>query len=124
MQDWIGIPAGAAAGTVFYQLELSNISRRACTLLGFPGVSAVSANGAPLGSPAERDGSHPARLVTLGPGATAHVELGNVEVVNFPAAACHPVTPSGLRVFAPGDFRSETIPLRGLGACQRPGRGS
>ncbi|HMH92753.1 MAG TPA: DUF4232 domain-containing protein [Streptosporangiaceae bacterium] len=121
LQAWIGLPASAAAGTVYYQLEISNISARTCTLLGFPGVSAVDGNGTQLGSPAQRDHSYPVRLLTLARGATAHVELGIGTAENYPVPACHPVAASGLRVFAPGDFRSETIPFPDFHACRTAG---
>jgi hypothetical protein len=120
LRTWIGVPGDGTAGTVFYELEISNVSARTCTLLGFPGVSATGAGGAQLGSPARRNSSHPARLITLGRGATAHVNLGIADVFAFPAAACHPVTATGLRVFAPGDFRSETVPFT-FRACQKSG---
>jgi hypothetical protein len=118
--SWVGIPADGSAGSVTFQLELSNISHHTCTLFGFPGVSATARRGGQLGSAAGRNRSHPARLVTLGRGGTAHVELRITDVGNFPRAACHPVTASGLRVFAPNDRRSQLIPLP-FQACQRRG---
>jgi hypothetical protein len=118
--SWVGIPADGAAGSATFQLELSNVSHHACSLIGFPGVSATGQRGAQVGSAAGRSRSHPARLVTLGRGGTAHVELRVTDVGNFPAAACHPVTASGLRVFAPNDRRSQVIPLT-FRACQRRG---
>jgi hypothetical protein len=121
LEAWIGTPGGVAAGTVYYQLEISNISARTCTLLGFPGVSAVDGNGTRLGSPAQRNRSYPVRLRTLARGATAHVELGIGTAENYPVAACHPVAAAGLRVFAPGDFRSEVIPFPGFHACRTAG---
>ena len=105
---------------MFYELEISNVSARTCTLLGYPGVSATGAGGAQLGSPARRNSSHPARLITLGRGATAHVILGIADVSAFPAAACHPVTATGLRVFAPNDFRAQVIDFS-FKACQKAG---
>jgi hypothetical protein len=120
LRAWVGIPADGSAGSFTYQLELSNVSGHACTLLGFPGVSATGAHGSQLGSAAVRNHSHPARLVTLGRGATAHVELAITDVSNFPASACHPVTATGLRVFPPNDRRSESIPIS-FRACQKRG---
>jgi hypothetical protein len=120
LRSWIGLPGDATAGTVFYQLEISNVSSAACTLFGFPGVSATGAGGAQLGSPATRNTLHPSRLITLGRGATAHMDLGIVDVFNFPPATCHPVTATGLRVFAPNDFVSQTIPFS-FKACQQAG---
>jgi len=120
LRTWIGLPAGAAAGTVYYELEISNVSARACTLLGYPGVSAVDSTGRQLGSPAIRVSSHPARLITLGRGATGHVILGIVDAGNYSPGTCAPVTATGLRVIAPNDFVSQTIPLR-FEACHKAG---
>jgi Protein of unknown function (DUF4232) len=120
LRTWIGLPGDGTAGTVFYELEISNVSARACTLFGFPGVSAVAQNGKAAGSPALRNHSHPVRLVTLGRGATAHVILGIADVSAFPAAACHPVTAGSLRVFAPNDFLAQTVPF-GFRACLKAG---
>ena len=120
LQTWIGLPGDGTAGTVFYELEISNVSARTCTLFGFPGVSAVSGDGKQVGSPAVRSNSHPVRLITLGRGATAHVDLGIVDVFNFPAAACHPVTVAGLRVFAPNTFQAQVIQYS-FKACQKAG---
>jgi Protein of unknown function (DUF4232) len=120
VRSWIGLPGDGTAGTTFFQLEISNVSARTCTLLGFPGVSATGAGGRPIGSPARRTPSHPARLITLGRGATAHVILGIVDVGVFSPGACKPVTASGLRVFAPGDFVSQTVPFS-FRACSAAG---
>jgi hypothetical protein len=120
LQTWLGLPGDGTAGTVFYELEISNVSARTCTLLGFPGVSAVSEDGKQVGSPARRNNSHPVRLITLGRGATAHVDLGIVDVANFPAAACHPAGAAGLRVFAPNDFQAQVIQFS-FRACQKAG---
>src|SRR5580693_9968810 len=38
---WLGIPGDGAAGSISYQLELSNTSARACPPYGLPGVPAV-----------------------------------------------------------------------------------
>jgi hypothetical protein len=76
-------PGSGYAGGAVYELEISNTSARACTLYGFPGVSALSSAGHQLGSPASWDHAHPSRLLTLGPGATAHAVLRIVDVANF-----------------------------------------
>src|ERR1700761_2732288 len=54
---WLGVPGDAGAGHVNYQLEISNVSHHTCSLVGFPGVSAVGRHGQ-LGSAAQRDRSH------------------------------------------------------------------
>jgi len=75
LRVWLGIPGSSASGMTAYELELSNVSKHTCMLIGFPGVSAVGSNGHRLGSPAVRDHSDPARPVILSRGVTAHVFL-------------------------------------------------
>jgi Domain of unknown function (DUF4232) len=111
LTDWIGLPADGTAGSNYYMLEISNTSGAKCSLYGFPGVSAVGAGGHQLGRAAGRNDARGERPLTLAPGATAHVVLQIADVGNFPASACHPATAAGLRVYAPGAFRSRVIPF-------------
>jgi hypothetical protein len=120
LRVWLGIPGDSAGGTTAYQLELSNISGRACTLFGFPGVSAVGLGDRQLGTPAARDHADPTRLVTLGRGATAHAFLLITEPAFFPPAACHPANAIGLRVFPP-NTRTATVVSFSFRACARQG---
>jgi Protein of unknown function (DUF4232) len=117
---WAGVPADGSAGAFHYQLELSNVSRHSCTLFGYPGVSAVGAAGQQKGSAAIRNGSHPATLVTLAPGATSHVELQVTDVTAYPPSSCRPVRAEGLRVYPPNDRRAEFVPLS-FEACAKYG---
>jgi len=90
---WVAVTQGnGAAGSIYYPLQFTNLSRHACAMRGFPGVSAVGRNGHQLGSPASRDHVIPVRTVVLAPGATAHAILryGDVEVATSPG--CHPTT--------------------------------
>ena len=42
---WVDVGQGsAAAGTTFYPLDFTNTGSRACTLFGYPGVSATNAS--------------------------------------------------------------------------------
>jgi hypothetical protein len=120
LRIWLGVPGDSAAGHTAYQLELSNISSRTCTLRGFPGVSAVGLGGRQLGTPAARDHADPTRLVTLGRGATAHVFLLITDVAFFPPAACHPGNAIGLNVFPP-NTRTATVVFFSFRACARQG---
>lgn len=64
--------SGAAAGSVYTDIEFTNISNTTCTLYGYPGV--VLAGGSPvspIGQSAAEDPGTPRRLVTLAPGAVA-----------------------------------------------------
>jgi Protein of unknown function (DUF4232) len=120
LRVWAGVPGDGSAGAVHFQLELSNISSRSCTLLGYPGVSATTARGGQLGRAASRDNSHPVTQVVLGPGGTAHAELGVTDVGVFSRDACHPVTAGGLKVFPPNDFTAARFPFS-FRACARRG---
>jgi hypothetical protein len=127
---WLDSEGSGAAGTIFYSLEFTNLSGHACTLTGFPGVSAVSLTGAQLGSAARRAPIHPAKVVTLAAGSannmagdTASVLLGIVEAGNYSPSACHPVTAAGLRVYPPGQTTSEVVNYP-FEACARQGPSS
>jgi Protein of unknown function (DUF4232) len=118
---WLGSPGNGAAGSSYYDLELSNTSTATCTLYGFPGVSANN-GGKQLGSAAGRDHSQPSKLVTLRPGGTSHVLLQITDVGNYPQALCKPVNAQVLRVYAPGAYSSIAMPFQGsFGACSRSG---
>jgi hypothetical protein len=121
VQPWLGLPGSGTAGSTFYQLEISNVSKSTCTLRGFPGVSAQAADGRQFGSPAGRDFSGPVRLVTLAPGATSHVELQVTDVGVFSPAQCGQTISQSLRVFAPGDFRSHEIGGASFQVCSKAG---
>jgi hypothetical protein len=47
-----------AAGSIYYHLEFTNLSGRACTLVGYPGVSAINLSGHQLGSAADSGRNH------------------------------------------------------------------
>jgi Protein of unknown function (DUF4232) len=117
---WLGIPGDAFAGGVNYQLELSNTSGHACTLYGYPGVSALGSGGHQLGSAAGRDHADPTRLVTLRRGATAHVVLQVTDVGNFTPSTCGETTAVALRVYPPGATRSLGVPFT-FRACSKKG---
>lgn len=117
VRPWIGLPGDGAAGSVAYELQLSNLSKSSCSLFGFPGVSAVNSKGQ-LGSPAARDHTYAAKTVTLGPGATAHFLLKITNVMDL--QGCHPVTATGLRIFAPNTSKSSFVPFT-FKACSTKG---
>jgi hypothetical protein len=107
-------PGGAAAGSVYRTLLLTNASDRSCTLEGYPGVSFVDAAGNQLGAPAERDGSA-LRTVTLAPGATAASTLRQTNAQNY-GPECGLTTSAGLRVYPPGATDSLVLPQE-IAAC-------
>jgi|HubBroStandDraft_1064217.scaffolds.fasta_scaffold32144_3 hypothetical protein len=107
MRVWTASPGDGTAGAVYYELEISNIGGHACTLFGYPGVSAVTGNGIQVGLPASHSGAK--SLVTLPAGGTAHVVLK----ISDPGAVCsHPVSGNQLKVYAPNQFGAETTPFQ------------
>lgn len=117
LEVWFGLGlGGGTAGSVYYPLEFSNVGHSACTLNGFPGVSAVGSGGGQLGPAAGRNGQHHG-TVTLAPGATAHAIL---RVEDAGALCAHPVTAVGLKVFPPGATQSQSVPFS-FAACAHRG---
>ena len=80
---WLDTQSDAAAGSVFYRLKLTNLSSHACTVFGYPGVSAVDLAGRQIGRAASRNPAQE-RTVSLAHGATATATLRIVQALNFP----------------------------------------
>ena len=119
---WVAVDQGnGAAGSVFYPLQFTNLSRHACAMHGFPGVSAIDRNGHQLGSPASWDHAIPVRTVVLAPSATAHTILRYSDATVTTAPGCHPVFSTfELRVYPPGRY-SATHTAFDLEACSHAG---
>ena len=119
---WVAVTQGnGAAGSIFYPLQFTNLSRHACTMRGFPGVSAIDRNGHQLGSPASWDHAVPARTVLLAPGATAHTILRWSDVAVATDPGCHPTFSTfELRIYPPGQYHA-TYAAFGLEACSHAG---
>jgi len=117
---WLDTSGNGAAGSFYYTLRLTNQSGRACSLVGYPGVSGVDLHGRQLGRAASRNPS-PVRRVTLQNGATAAATVRIVDVLNFPPAVCRPAAAAGLRVFPPNQRASKTVPFP-FRACSRTSR--
>ena len=119
---WFAVDQGnGTAGSAYYPLQFTNLSKHTCSLTGFPGVSAISSNGKQLGHAAHRGYLTPARTVVLAPGVTAHAELQYLDVAVQTSPGCHPlVTASELRVYPP-DQRSATHAVFDLPVCSHAG---
>jgi hypothetical protein len=96
-----------AAGTTAFALEITNRGGRACTLKGYPGVSATTLGGRQLGDAATRQPLFKAGLVTVAAGATAHADLfyHDVEVTT---SGCKPAAASLIKVYPPNSKTSKT----------------
>jgi Domain of unknown function (DUF4232) len=112
-------PAGNGAAGSFYEfLTFRNTGSTACTLAGFPGVSAFG-GGRQLGSPAQRSPGTP-RTVALAPGVTTRAQLQINDVGVFSPSKCQPAQAAGLRVFPPNDFSPNDVKLS-FRACSKKG---
>jgi len=105
-QVWLGDgEGGGTAGAIYYPLEFSNVGHRACTLYGYPGVSAWGSGGGPVGLAATRAVSAHT-TVTLAPNATAHALL---RIADYGALCSTALNALGLAVYAPGQRQSRSI---------------
>ncbi len=93
---------------IYYTLAFTNISDRACSLEGYPEVSAYAGSqaadgqiGGQIGSVAIRDPSVRPEPVTLAPGASAHSVLRVMTAGPVPTRSCARVTAEELRVILP-----------------------
>jgi hypothetical protein len=128
---WLNTSGNGAAGSSYYNLNLTNLSAHACTLFGYPGVSAITQAGIQLGSSAGRDAQHASTRITLASARTAKgfetstsrntatVILQITVAENFPTSVCSPITASGLRVYPPGQKESTVVPFPFVGARKR-----
>jgi hypothetical protein len=112
----------AGAGTFAFPLEFTNISGKACTLFGYPGVSAINGSGKQLGNAASRDSLFAAKTVTIPAGGTAHADLfySNGEVTTAPG--CKPVTATLIKVYPPNQKAAKNgfFDLRVCSAANHP----
>jgi hypothetical protein len=97
---------GAAAGTVYHTVVLTNTGDRACYLEGFPGVAATDGT---TTVDARRDTTVAASKVVLEPGRAAHAVLA---VRNLPMSNTPCPSYSRLLVTAPDSRRTTSIPLQ------------
>ncbi len=96
---------GAAAGSTYYPVNLTNTGSSSCSLFGYPGVSWVSGpSGSQIGQPATRNPVITPATVVLAPGQTAHVTIQVVDAGNYDKSTCQPVTAHWLKIFPPGQF--------------------
>jgi len=109
---WAGEePGGATAGSVYYRIELTNLSAATCAVKGYPKVNAVDLKGRRIGAFATHERGKRVRRVTLAPGQSATATLRIVDALNFPADKCKATTAAGLRVGIPGGHGNKIAPL-------------
>src|SRR5437667_1441937 len=114
-------PGASSPGKTFYTLEFTNVSDRACSLYGYPEVSAYRdspAAGGPIGGAAIRDTSVRPKPVMLEPGATAHAVLRVTGAAK--PAGCAEVTAEELRITLPRQARPSFVPAH-IPVCSQKG---
>jgi hypothetical protein len=120
----LGVSAGqsqGAAGTEILPMVFTNTGGTICTLQGYPGVSAVVANGVQLGVPAVRRGTAPGPLVALEPRQTTQATFTYTD----PSVQCqNPITAKGLRVYPPNQTAALFLPTSAVGECPGPPNGN
>jgi len=133
LHAWLGLgashaeetgPGGHTVASTYYTLEFTNVSRRACSLYGYPEVSAYSdgqVTGSRFGGAAIRDTSVRPQQVMLAPGATAHAVLQVTVTRSTQSAGCAQMTAEELRVTLPRQLRSAFVPAHIL-VCSGQGR--
>jgi uncharacterized protein DUF4232 len=110
----IWVPDGlgnGAAGSIYYKLQFTNLSGRACTMSGFPTITAVSLSGQRIGKPAKPEPGQKPRLVKLSKGGSATAQLRIVDAGAITPTACQPTMAAGLSVSPPGQSASRPVPL-------------
>jgi hypothetical protein len=114
---WLNLArSDGAAGTIFYPLEFTNVSGHECYMYGYPGVSAVGANGRQLGSAAARM-SATKRIVNVAPGATVHATLAYHDAVTSSTPSCKAIPATLIRAYPP-DQRAYTQGFDSLPSCR------
>ena len=116
---WVDVSQGSgAAGTISYPLDFTNTGSRACTLYGYPGVSATNANGGQIGRAAGRNPLYKAKTVTIPAGGSAHAVplLGRGRELHRRRAASRPP-----RACSRSTRRTARPPRSGSSACRAAG---
>lgn len=111
-----------APGTAYSRLDVTNLSRRSCTVIGVPRVEAVDREGVTVGKaepvpllrPHTRGG---VERIWLPGGGAAHFIVTHAE--GRPGSGCRLARTYGLRVTLPGAHRAQTVPLA-MRYCRPP----
>jgi Protein of unknown function (DUF4232) len=108
------------AGSIYVNIDFTNISNTTCTVYGYPGVSL--AGGTPvaqIGLAATRSTAASPQLVTLAPGAVGNALLQVVDAGNFPPANCSPTNATYLQIYPPNQTTPMYVAFSSQ-ACAKP----
>ena len=113
---WLALSPNGTTGAIYYPVEFTNQSSKACTLTGFPGVSAVTKSAHQIGLAATQASGVAARILTVGPHQTVHAMLGIVPPGFI--AGCHNRAADGLKVFPPNEKSKQLVLSFSFTACK------
>jgi hypothetical protein len=128
---WLNARGNGAAGSMYYDLQFTNLSAHSCTLEGYPGLSGVNLAGRQLGSAAARNSTASPKVITLASGAsgtglgaassanTATAVVRLTDVGNLTSGCAH-ATAAGFRVYPPDQTASKVVPFPFV-ACSHTG---
>jgi hypothetical protein len=100
---------GGAAGTYYYNIVLTNNTRAACTISGYPAVSMLDADGASLGSAVNSEVVGVKQL-TVDAGKAVYAAVGFPNPANFDSGKCSAAA-AKMAVTAPNTTTALTILL-------------
>lgn len=112
---WFALAPNGTAGPIFYPVEFTNTGSKACTLTGFPGVSAISKSLHQIGLAASRV-NVAAHTVTVKPGQTVHASLGVIDPGFI--TGCHRAAADGLKVYPPNEKAKQDVLSFSFEACK------
>jgi len=108
---WLAVNhSQGAAGTDYLPLEFTNLSTHACTLEGYPGVSALASNGSQLGDAAEHISYLKEATVKLAADQSAFALFAYRDAGVGSCASKDVRDAYNLRVYAPGSTSAINIP--------------
>jgi hypothetical protein len=112
------VNAEGAAGSVYQNIDFTNVGSASCTLYGYPGVSlGTGMPFAQVGAAATRSTTTAATVVTLAPGQTANALLRVVEALNYPQATCSPTSTTYLQIYPPGQTTAIYLAFKSTGCA-------
>lgn len=105
---------GAAAGTDFGYVVVTNTGPQTCLLSGVPELFHVTKSGEEVGAVAVPDAATaPAPVIRLASGKQAAAEYADGNALNYPATTCKPVAVPGISVTLPHDTRQTFLAVPG-----------
>jgi hypothetical protein len=112
---WFALSPNGATGHIYYAVEFTNVSSAACTLYGYPGVSAIGKTLHQIGVAAARI-PVTKHTVTVKPRQTVHAVLAITEPGFI--SGCHNVAAAGLKVYPPNERSKQYVLNFSFTACK------